>query len=85
MKINIVKNKYLNALYILMLVSAGLHVAILFLLAVTHGDLYFLNYFNIIDIDYFIPNFLNSVAGNLIAGLFTLGLYLSILYINKAE
>jgi hypothetical protein len=83
MKIQIVKNKYLNSLFLLMLGSAIVHMAILFFIAIWTGDLYFLNYFNILSISYFIPNFLNSIFGDIVSFLFALIVYVIILKVNK--
>ncbi|MFA7714609.1 MAG: hypothetical protein WCX77_00670 [Candidatus Paceibacterota bacterium] len=82
MKIQIVQNKYLNALFVLMLFSASIHMMILVYLAISSGNFYILNYFNILDIDAFIPNFLNDPAGNLFSFIFMAGLYFFILKKN---
>lgn len=79
MKIQIVKNKYLNSLLLLMLFSAAVHMVILFFLAMWAGNLYFLNYFNILSVSYFFPNFLNSIFGNIISFLFAGIIYIIIL------
>jgi len=83
MKLIIVRNKYLNALFVLMLFSAAIHMLILAYLAFKAGDPYILNYFNILDVDIFIPGFLNSEAGNLLSLAFTAGFYFLILAKNK--
>jgi len=83
MKIQIVQNKYLNALFVVMLFSAAVHMLILGYLAFKSGDPYVLNYFNILDIDAFIPGFLDSAAGNLFSLVFAGGLYFFILAKNK--
>lgn len=83
MKIQIVKNKYINSLLLLMLASAAVHVIILFFISVGTGNLYVLNYFNILSISYFIPNFLNSIFGDFISFLFALLIYAIILKANK--
>lgn len=85
MNIKIVKNKYLNALFILMLFSAVVHMAILFFLSLKTKDMYVLNYFNILDIDLFIPNILNNNLGNFISFVFMIFIYIVILKINKTE
>jgi len=83
MKIQIVKNEYLNALFLLMLFSASVHMLILIYFALISQDPYVLNYFNILDIDAFVPGFLNSVGGNIFSLFFAAGLYLLILIKNK--
>ena len=85
MKIQIVKNKYLNSLLLLMLVSAIIHMVILFGLAIVSGSFYFLNYFKIIAVDSFYPNIFNSFAGNIFSLIFVALIYLIILKLNKAE
>jgi hypothetical protein len=85
MNIKIVKNKYLNALFLLMLLSAIIHMIILFYWSAIHSDLYVLNYFNILDVDFFFPNILNSFWGNTFSVLFVVAIYLIILKINKSE
>jgi hypothetical protein len=82
MKVQIVKNKYINSLLLLMLGSAIIHMIILFFIAIWKQNLYFLNYFNIISISYFIPNFLNSAIGDTLSFLFAVIVYLLILTIN---
>jgi hypothetical protein len=83
MKIEIVKNKYVNSLFLLMLFSAIIHMIILFFIAIWTGNLYVLNYFNILSISYFIPNFLNSFFGDVVSFLFALLIYVIILKMNK--
>ena len=85
MKLQIVKNKYLNSMFLLMLFSASIHMLILFFIAIKTGNFYFINYFNIISISYFIPNFLNSFLGNIMATLFVLVLYVIIFFFNKTN
>ena len=85
MNIRIVKNKYLNAVFVLMLFSAIVHMVILFFLSFKTKDIYVLNYFNILDIDLFIPNILNNNLGNFISFVFMIFIYIAILKINKTE
>ena len=82
MKIQIVKNKYMNSALLLMLVSASVHMVILFFIAIWTKNLYFLNYFNIISISYFIPNFLNSIPGDIVSFIFAAIVYIIILVRN---
>jgi len=85
MNIKIVKNKYLNALFLLMLFSAIVHMLIIFYFAVISNNLYILNYFNILDLDLFFPDVFNSVSGNVFSVLFVLTIYLIILRVNKTN
>ncbi len=82
MNIRIVKNKYLNALLLLMLFSAIIHLLILFYTALTTQDLYVLNYFHILDITYFFPNFFKNRLGNIISILFVISFYVVLLKID---
>ncbi len=83
MKITIVKNKYLNALFLLMLVSAIVHMLILVYITLRTGNLHLLNYFHILDVDYIIPNFLNSSWGDIISIIFVVIFYSLILKNNN--
>jgi uncharacterized membrane protein len=83
MKIQIVKNKYLNALFLLMLFSAIVHMIILFYLAIVNGNFYIVNYFNILSIGSFFPNIFNSFWGNVFSVVVAVLIYLIILKINK--
>lgn len=83
MNIKIVKNKYLNALFLLMLLSAIIHMVILFFAAIFQRDIYILNYFNILDVERFYPQGFNSVAGNIESLVVMILIYLTILKINK--
>jgi len=78
MNIQIVKNKYLNALFILMFFSAVIHMAIISFWLLLTRDVYIFNYFNILDLDLFFPNMLNSVWGNLFSLVFMVSFYLII-------
>lgn len=85
MNIKIVKNKYLNALFILMFFSATVHMVILFYWAITSKDLYVLNYFNILDVDFFYPNIFNSFLGNGFSFVFVVVIYAIIIKKNKLD
>ncbi|OGZ64011.1 MAG: hypothetical protein A2998_02405 [Candidatus Staskawiczbacteria bacterium RIFCSPLOWO2_01_FULL_37_25b] len=85
MKVQITGNKYINALLLLMIFSAAIHMLILIFIAIKTSNLYFLNYFNILSISYFIPNFSNSFWGNIISFVFAAVLYFIILKINKLK
>lgn len=84
--IRIVKNKYINAILILMLFSAILHMGILFFLAIVKKNFYILNYFNILDLDMLFPflffdNFLSNVSSIIVVAL----IYVLILKIDKKD
>jgi len=85
MNSKIVKNKYINTLFLLMLFSAIVHMVILFFKAIKSLDIYVLNYFNILDIDLFYPNIFNSLLGNVFSLIFMVAIYFIILKINKVE
>jgi len=85
MDIKIVKNRYLNAVLLLMLGSAIVHMVILFFWAIKEGSLYVLNYFNILDVDLFYPNIFDSFWGNVFSFVFAVIIYLIILKTNKTE
>jgi len=85
MNIKIVKNRYLNALLILLLFSAILHMVFLLLLFFKTKDLYVINYFNILDVDFFYPNIFNSFLGNAFSIILAVVTYLIILKKNKLD
>lgn len=86
MNINVVKNKYLNALFVLMLFSAAVHMIILICLAIFRGDIYILNYFNILDLDILFPAiFYNDFLGSILSFIFAGILYILILKLNKSN
>ena len=83
MNIHITKNKYLNALFILMLGSAMIHMIFLFLRVLISGDWHVLNYIHILDIDWFVPGLLAGFGGNLVSWALAGCLYAVILKFNK--
>lgn len=86
MKIQIVKNKYLNALFVLMLFSAVAHMLILIFIALKTSDVYVLNYFNILDLDILFPAiFKNGILGNLASLVFVASFYIIILQWTEKE
>ncbi len=76
------ENKYINALFLLMLFSAIIHLLILFYIAITTKDLYVLNYFHILEITYFLPSLASNITGNIISIFFVVLFYMVILKIN---
>lgn len=85
MRFKIVKNKYINSLFVLILFSAIAHMLIIFYLAITSGDLYIINYFNILDLDLLFPNLFNSSVSNTFSIFFVVVIYLIILKSNKVR
>ena len=85
MKIKIVKNKYVNALLLLMLFSAVTHMIVALCFVLLSGDFYILNFFNIIDIDLFYPNIFNSFSGNIFSVFLMIAIYMFFLKNNKTE
>jgi len=85
MKIQISKNKYINALAILALFSAAVHMTLLSYKAIYEKDLYILNYFNVLDLDIFFGNAFKNFWGNAISAICAGLIYLIILKTNKLE
>ncbi len=85
MKIKIVENKYVNALFILMLGSAIAHMALLFLFAVIDGDSRLLNYFHILDLGRLFSNIPGGAAGDVFSWAVMAGIYAVILKFNKED
>ena len=83
MPIIIVKNKYLNALLLLMLFSAIIHMVVLFYITISAGNIYLLNYFNILSLDYFSPGIFDNLGGNIIATVTIILIYIVILKVNR--
>lgn len=79
----IVKNKYLNALLLLMLFSAILHMVILGMMALASKSVHVLNYFNIVNLPYFIPGIPQGALGDGLSFVFVIVLYAIILKLNK--
>jgi len=81
----IVKNKYLDSLLKLMLLSAIIHVVILLIYSITNLNSDKLNFFNIVGIDLLIPA-LGSGTLNLFIGIIVmLALYILFLKISKKD
>ena len=83
MNIRIVNNKYLNALFVFMLFSAIIHMLVLLVFFIMSGNLHVLNYFNILDMDQFVPVFFNNFIGDIVSFIFVLIFYLLIFKNNK--
>ncbi len=74
MNVNIVQNKYVNALLLLMLVSAFIHL--FFVIS-------FLNYFGILQIDYFLPSLVTTAYGTIASLAVVVLLYLGIIFYSR--
>lgn len=83
MQVKIVKNKYLNTFFLLMLFSAMIHMLVLFALAITSKNIYVLNYFNILDLDLIFPLLLNNFWGNVASAVTVVLLYWVIFKFNQ--
>lgn len=83
MNIYILKNKYLNALFVFMLGSAIIHMVLLFLRALVSGDWHVLNYIHIIDVDWFVPGLPAGFGGDIASWALAGCLYAAILKFNK--
>jgi len=79
----IVENRYFNAALILMLFSAIIHTVVIFFLAAASADFHVLNYFNIVSLDRFLPNFPSTLVSDIAATAFAVLLYAVILIVNK--
>lgn len=76
----IVKNRRFDALLKLMLLSAVLHMAILFVYFVVHLDASRFNFFKITDIDLFFPELTSNSYSNVYSLLVGILLYTLIYY-----
>ena len=72
------KNKIIRSGLTLMLLSAFLHMGILALHFLFTFDASPFNFFKIIGLDLFYPNFVSSVSGNYIASIVVIVLYIGI-------
>ena len=66
-----------------MLFSAIVHMVVALCFVLLSGDFYIFNIFNIIDLDLFYPNILNSFWGNTFSVFSIVAIYLVILKKNK--
>ncbi len=85
MNIKIVNNQYLNSLLVFILFSAILHVIVIFTLAIMYNNLRFLNYFSLLELSYFLPNFFTSFTGDIVSLVVMISIYLFILKNNKIQ
>lgn len=73
---NISDNPFLDALFKTMLLSASIHMLILFFFAAKAHQYELLNYFNILDLDFFFPNIAKGYVSMLLATLTVVVVYL---------
>lgn len=60
-------NRYIKALTGLVLLSASIHIVILVIYSITNWDIRYLNYFNIIDVDLFIPEVVDGLLSQILS------------------
>jgi len=72
----IVSSKPVQALKYLILFSATTHLLILALFAIINSDYVLLNYFNILDLDFFFPSIIEGVTSQLLSVATMAALYL---------
>ncbi|MFT4303167.1 MAG: hypothetical protein ACMXYG_01260 [Candidatus Woesearchaeota archaeon] len=72
------KNKYLDALFKLMLLSASVHMIILIVFTILKFDFSLLNYFRILELDIIFPS-LKTKFGEILGLITAIVLYLIIL------
>ncbi|MDD4624885.1 MAG: hypothetical protein WCX23_00290 [Candidatus Paceibacterota bacterium] len=82
MKIKIVGNKYLNALFILMLGSAIAHMALIFCFAIIDCNWHSLNYFHILDFDRLFSGGVGTFTGDILSWMAMIAIYIAILKLN---
>ncbi len=79
------KNRFLDALIKLILFSAVIHLLILAVIFAVKHDLTVINYFNILNIDYFFPGVDQGFAGQVFSGLTIAALYGIMFLFNKKK
>lgn len=82
MNIKIVKNKYLNTLFLLMFFSAVIHMVFMFCIALKEKSIYPLNIFHILNLDILFPQLFNNTASvNLASIIFLASVYSLLLFL----
>jgi len=74
------KNRYFDALLKLLLFSAAVHMVILIGYAFITGNFGVLNFFNILDIEFIIPEIIEGTAMNVVAFIAAVSAYIAILF-----
>ena len=76
--IQIVKNRYLDALLKFILLTAIMHVVLLIIFSIVTLNVVPLNYFNILDLDSFFPNVIEGTLSQVLSVVVMVALYLAI-------
>ena len=81
-----VKNRYLDSLLKLMLFSASVHILILIYHSISSRDITAMNYFNILDLDFFFDDIAKGTLNNIISVATMVVIYLMIyFFLSKPE
>lgn len=83
MKIKISGNKYLDGIFLLMLFSASVHMALLFFWALTGNNWHLLNYFGILEIGGYFPRDMDFLQNDFASWIIAAALYAVILKLNN--
>ena len=75
------KNKYFVALKNLILYSAIIHLILLIIYSIIKWDIVYLNYFNILDFDLFLPNIIHGYLSQILSIIVLVIVYLVIYFI----
>ena len=75
---NIAKNRFLDALLKLMLLSAIVHAVLVVIFSFLTKDLEFLNYFYIIGLNLFFPNISMGITGQILSAATVVAFYTAI-------
>ena len=81
----IVKNKYLDALFKLMIFSSIIHVSIVTVYSLLSWDITELNFFKIVGLDFVFPSLVDNENTFLFSFLITLVLYLFFFFNSKSS
>ena len=81
-----VNNRFLDALLKLMLFSATIHICILIYHSITSHDITVMNYFNILDLDFFMSDIAKGTVNNILSAVTMLIIYIVIFFfLSKQE
>jgi len=78
---SIISSRPVRALKYLILFSAVTHLLILGLFAVLKGDYVLINYFNILDLDFFFPSIIEGASSQFLSVFTMVGLYAAIYFL----
>jgi len=62
-----IKNRFIDALVKLILLSAIIHLSLLLVYSILNLDFIYLNFFNLLDFDLFFPEVINGVLSQLLS------------------